>query len=258
MALYGERDRALREGLDFTRALGRDAPVEETAALLERQARYSATWEEEAAAREQVWQLRKRQDPAPPDREMWMAQCRLGWALHNCDEPDPRTSGLLKEAFERLKEADAAQDCTFSPQTLFAAEALCQFAEKNDDQRRLEDTQSWMRELSCAPTGAEPLEEMRIWQEWLDLAQPQFYRQNCGLNMEGMFALQKQVMQGLQRRLGKHHPEALEAAAKTVVSYLRAHEKTGDVEAFLAETFNADQYPLGSQKKPALTLFEDP
>ena len=258
MALYKARDQALQEGLDFAQTLGQDAPVEETAALLERQAKYSTTWEEDAAAREKVWQLRKGQAPALPDREMWMAQCRLGWALHNCDEPDPRTSGLLKEAFERLKEADAIENRAFSPYTLFAAETLCLFAEKNNDQRLLEDARSWMRELSCTLTGAESLEELRIWQEWLDLSEEKRANIYCGLSLNEMFELQRQVMEGLGKYLGEHNREVMAVAQKMVKGYLRAHEDMSGLEAFLLASLNEDQCPLGSRKKPMLTLFEDP
>lgn len=76
MAFCGERDQALREVLGLAQTLGRN----------------------------QVWRLRKGQYPAPSDRVLRMTQCRLGWALRNCDEPDLRTDGLLKEAFKRLKE----------------------------------------------------------------------------------------------------------------------------------------------------------
>lgn len=258
MALYGERDQALREGLDLARALGRDAPVEEAAALLERQAGYSGTYEEEAAARDQVLQLRKGQESAPPERVLWMAQCRLGWALHNCDEPDGRTGGLLKEALERLKETDAAENRIFSPQTLFTAEVLCRFAEKNGDRQLLEDTQSWMRGLSYPLTGAEPLEELRVWQEWLDLNEEKRANIHCGLSLDELFELQRQVMEGLGKYLGEHNREVMAAAQKTVKGYLRAHENMGGLDGFLTAILDAEQCPLGSQKNPVLTLFEDP
>lgn len=266
MALCSERDQVLAEGVDFAAGLGGSAPVEEYTALLERQAGYSGTWEEEVPARTEVLKLRKGLAPSPSDRAVWMAQCRLGWALYNCDEPDPRTGDLLKEAFERLKEADAAENRIFSPQTLFAAEILCQFAENilgkpaygAGRKALLENTRKWMRGLPCALTGAEPLEELRLWQEWLDLNEEMRADIHCGLSLDGMFDLQRKVMEGLSKYLGEHSREVMTAAHKTVKGYLRAHEDMSGKEEFLIAILNADQCPLGSQKKPVLTLFEDP
>ena len=262
MALYDERDQVLAEGLGFVKGLKEGAPVEEAVALLERQANYSGTWEADALARREVLKLRQRQVPPPSERVVWMARCRLGWALYGCDEPDPETENLLREALEGLKRADAAENRSISPDTLYAAEVLCRFAEETGQTPLREEAQAWMQGLSYTLTGTEPVEELRLWQEWLDLFAGQMAHFNCGLNTKELFDLQKQVMEGLKGGLGEYHAETLDAGQKTVRSYLRAHETYVNGEEFfdamLADFLSTDKPPLGSEKKTSLILFEDP
>lgn len=139
----------------------------------------------------------------------------------------------------------------------------CQFAEEKDDPQLLEETQVWMREHSYTLTDTESPEELRIWQDWLDFMEGQADNFHCGQKPEKLYVLQRQVMQGLRRHPGEHHPEALNARQKTVKAYLRAYEKiTGGEDAFFdhlrREVSGLDQPPLGSEKKERLTYLDDP
>lgn len=270
MALYGERDKILAEGLDFVKELKERAPLEVSVALWERKARYSGTWEEDALARREVLQLYKKQVPPLPDRVVWMSQCRLGWALYGCDDADPETENLLCEALEGLKKVDAAESRSISPYTLYAAEVVCQFAENvwgkpaygAGKKELLEETRDWLSGQSCVLTGAETLEELRLWQEWLDLNEEKRANIHCGMTLEELYELQKQVAEGLRNCLGEQDAEVLSATQKTVKGYLRAHEKMIGLDALLDEIlqkhFEDNRAPLGSERETRLILFEEP
>lgn len=271
MAFIQEKAEALQMGLDLADELGQSAPIEDTILLWEHLARSSRTWEEDADIRVRVWKLRKRQSGDAPLRELWIAQCRLGQSLSQCDEPEnmqPETAQLaekagrlLEEAFEALKGRDQREAQPFSPYTLYAGEVLCQFADSTLSPVLLEKTRSWMRGLSYGLSGSESLGSLRAWQAWLDLVlgSEQRANHNCGLDMRGIFDLQRQVMLGLQRHLGKQHPETLDANWKTVKAYLMGSETVSSgLDAMIAELLQEELPAIGRAKKTELTFFDDP
>lgn len=271
MALYQERDETLREGLDLAEELGADAPPDAAVRLWERRARFSAAWEEDAHARKKV--LERLQGQGRQNRRLWLAQCRFGRSLGECDEPEAvglakdanhgraQAQALLEEALQELQRLDDKEGRAFSPHALLAAEALCQLLESGGQTERLEEIQARMRgwlPYTVPETG--PLEELSVWQEWLDLAMTQVHQQHCGLDMAEMFALQRQVMRGLRWELGEQHAQTLRAQRCTVEAYLISKETVvsgmDELGAELAAEDDPD-IPVGSVKRTRLTFFRD-
>lgn len=273
MALHKERDEALRDGLTLAEELGESTPPDVTVRLCERKARFSATWEEDAHARKKVLELYQMREYG--GRTLWMAQCRFGRSLGECDEPEreglardaavgrAQAQGLLEEAFQALQDLDKSEGRAFSPCTLLAAEALCQLLDNIGQTHQLEQIQSRTREwLPCAVARTEPLEELLVWQEWLDMFQGQADQLHCGLDPAGVFELQRQVMWGLCRQLGQRHPEALRTRRRTVEAYLNSNQNVvsgmDELGAELAADLGSNTTPIGSVKKARLTFFDDP